>query len=176
MADLFTQMDDFLQNEQFSEDCLDLMGVMGACTAHCVNACTNLDAIIFDGQLPKASLLQQWVAMRDELLHILQQELAGEATFELPFELTDLIEDSDMQAFCCGFMEVVFATEKQWFAKDDQRVAVLLFPLEVGSGLFAQEPEFKKFETDAALLWSTIQDMPEVLTDLYLIFNSGDKS
>ena len=81
-----------------------------------------------------------------------------------------------MQAFCCGFMEVVFATESQWFARDDQRIAVLLFPIEVGSGLFAAEPEFKKFETDGGLLWSTIQDMAEVLTDLYLIFNSGDKS
>ena len=176
MSDLFEQMDELLMNEQLAEDCLDLFGAMGALTAHCINPSAQLDQIIFDSELPSGQLLAQWQSLKSDALAILEGELYGEASFELPFELTDEVEDSDMQAFCCGFMEVVFATEKAWFAKDDQRVSVLLLPIEVGSGLFNDQPEFKKFDTDGGLLWSTIQDMAEALTDLFLIFNSGDKS
>ncbi|NRB79050.1 MAG: hypothetical protein HRU38_10335 [Saccharospirillaceae bacterium] len=70
----------------------------------------------------------------------------------------------------------MFADQEVWFERDDESVAVLMLPLEVCSSLFTEEEDFSRFNEDGDLLWSTIQDMSEGLTDLYLIFNSGDKS
>ncbi|BCE00674.1 UPF0149 family protein [Marinicellulosiphila megalodicopiae] len=176
MSDCFEKLETILDSDWNSEDSLDFIGAIGALTAHVILPCVQLDEIVFEQSLPQGADLILWQSVKKEICRELEEELYGETAFELPFELTDEVEDSDMQAFCCGFMEVLFANQDAWFEKDDERVSVLLLPLEVGSGLFNDEPDFEKFNNDGELLWSTIQDMSEALTDLYLIFNSGDKS
>jgi len=176
MSDCFEALEDILNADWVGEDALDFIGAIGGLTAHVILPTTQIDEIIFEQSLPQGQALIKWQNIKQEVCRELEEELYGETAFELPFELTDEIEDSDMQAFCCGFMEVVFANQNTWFDKEDERVSVLLLPLEVGSGLFSEEKDFVKFNEDGKLLWSTIQDMSEALTDLYLIFNSGDKS
>jgi len=176
MSDCFEDLESILDANWVSEDGLDLVGAIGALTAHVILPSVQIDEIIFDQQLPQGADEAKWKQIKQEVCKALEEELYGETAFELPFELTDEVEDSDMQAFCCAFMEVVFANQSVWFERDDERVSVLMLPIEVGSSLFTEEEDFARFNDDGELLWSTIQDMSEGLTDLYLIFNSGDKS
>ncbi|HLV16795.1 MAG TPA: YecA family protein, partial [Pseudomonas sp.] len=48
-------------------------------------------------------------------------------------------------------------------------------PIMVGSGLFEDEPEFAETAADRNLVDSMIEQIPEVLTALYLLFQAPEE-
>lgn len=65
--------------------------------------------------------------------------------------------------------------EQAWFAKSEDEVSELLLPIMVASGLFDDEPEFADFLKDDELVDSMIEQIPEILTALFLLFNAPDE-
>ncbi|MCJ8311825.1 MAG: hypothetical protein HRU38_06150, partial [Saccharospirillaceae bacterium] len=102
MSDCFEELESILDSRWISEDGLDLVGAIGALTAHVILPSVQIDKIIFDQQLPQGDDVARWVKIKQDVCKALEEELYGETAFELPFELTDEVEDSDMQAFCCA--------------------------------------------------------------------------
>ena len=96
---------------------------------------------------------------------------------ELPCEL-DLGEepdDADLRGWCIGFMEGVFLREGAWFENAEDEVSELLLPIMVGSGLFEDQPEFAEMASNPDLMDEMIEQIPEILTALFLLFNAPEE-
>lgn len=102
-----------------------------------------------------------------ENIHRFDMMLAGDDDLDLPFRPTLNWEDSDMQNWCVGFM-TWFLEHEDRFAVEQDRLAELLLPIQTGSGLFADEPEFRPLYQDPALLGSLVEQIPDILVDFYL--------
>ena len=72
-------------------------------------------------------------------------------------------------------MEGVFLREAAWFENAEDEVSELLLPIMVGSGLFEEQPEFDEIAADRDLVDSMIEQIPEVLTALYLLFQAPEE-
>ncbi len=65
--------------------------------------------------------------------------------------------------------------EDRWFQEHEQEVCELLLPLMLASGLFDDEPEFREILKDPKLAEDMCSQIPEVLMELYLMFNSPEE-
>lgn len=134
--------------------------------------------IIFDGEAKlsseDANTLNQALA---SLKKIIDRDFNDEEGFTLSCEaeLGDL-DDEALFDWCGGFMESHFLNEDQWFADHEQEVCELLLPVMLGSGLFDEEPEFAEILKDDALAEDMYSQIPEVLMELYLLFNSPEEN
>ena len=103
------------------------------------------------------------------------EELYSDSNLTVTFEPTTDYEESDMQAWCQGFMEIVFEAPDAWEHKDEEQLALLLLPIETASGFFEDEPDFQKLYKQPKLLKQMFNDIPELLTDIYLLFHAPSK-
>jgi len=171
---------DWLDDEARSEECLDIHGLHGYLTA--LTLCGEplddewlanaLGASLHD--LPEEEA--QWFA--DYCVALCQDignELYSDDQVGVTFEPTVDWQDSPMQYWCEGFMEVVFARPDRFTHPNEDNLATLLLPIEVGSGFFADEPDFKPLYRQTKLLKQMFDQIPELLTDLYLLLNSPEK-
>lgn len=108
--------------------------------------------------------------------HIARQ-LASDDEPEVPcdLDLGDEPDDSDLRGWCIGFMEGVFLRESVWFDDAEDEVSELLLPIMVGSGLFDEQPEFAEIARDRDLVDSMVDQIPELLTALFLLCNAPDE-
>ena len=134
---------------------------------------------IFDGelQLPKdtANELNELIAkMQTAIDRGFNNENEG---FSLSCESEEL-ENYDNEAlanWCTGFMVAHFLNEEAWFEANEQEVGELLLPILLASSLFDDEQEFKDIRKDSQLTEDMCSQIPEVLMELYLIFNSPEE-
>lgn len=105
------------------------------------------------------------------------RQLASDEDFEFPCELDlgDEPEESDLRAWCIGFMEGVFLREDTWFEDDEEEVSELLLPMMVGSGLFDEQPDFSEIADDEELVASMLAQIPEILTTLFLLLQAPEE-
>ncbi|HNJ87105.1 MAG TPA: UPF0149 family protein, partial [Agitococcus sp.] len=73
--------------------------------------------------------------------------------------------------WCVGFMEGMFCNEEAWYAKNEDLVIELTLPIVSISGLI-EDPELNKIRKNRKLLQQFAREIPEVLTELYLLFNA----
>ena len=108
--------------------------------------------------------------------HIARQ-LASDEEPEMPcdLDLGEQPDDSDLRGWCIGFMEGVFLREAAWFENAEEEVSELLLPIMVVSGLFDDQPEFSDIATDAKLVDDMVEQIPELLTALFLLCNAPDE-
>lgn len=93
--------------------------------------------------------------------------------FMLSSELEDAYEGA-LEEWCIGFMAAHFLAEKSWFHHHEQEVCELLLPIMLASSLFNDEPEFRDIFKETQLVDDMYSQIPEVLMELYLMFNSPD--
>ena len=108
--------------------------------------------------------------------HIARQ-LASDDDPEVPCELDlgDDPDDSDLRGWCIGFMEGVFLREAAWFDDAEDEVSELLLPIMVASGLFEEQPEFAEIASDRDLVDSMVEQIPELLTALFLLCHAPEE-
>lgn len=88
------------------------------------------------------------------------------------------LEDHDDDAlanWCTGFMVAHFLDKDAWFASNEQEVCELLLPVMLASGLFDEEPDFIEIRRDNKLTEDMCSQIPEVLMELYLMFQSPEE-
>jgi uncharacterized protein len=168
---------DWLDDDQRAEDCLDIHGLHGYLTALAICGQALADDWLRDAlgqpltELPEAEA-QHFAANCVTLYREISDELYTDDQVALSFEPSTEWRDSDMQAWAIGFMEVVFALPDRWTHASEEDLATLLLPIEVASGLFAEEADYLPLYRDTTLLGQMFNDIPDVLTDLYLLLNS----
>ncbi|MEH6472374.1 MAG: YecA family protein [Halopseudomonas sp.] len=169
------ELETFLFSDAVSEDALDYPSLHGMLTAIAICPVEIAEAewleSLFDGQPNYANSVQQArieSLLRRELLGICE-ELEHEEPPELPCDLS-LDEDSLLTVWCQGFMEGVFMREEDWFGEQEEQVAELLLPTMIASELFEDDKELQKMRRDTKLIEGLCEEIPDLLTDLYLLF------
>ena len=182
-AEQLTRLRAFLDADDLHEEALDYMAAHGYLTAlsicpEQVPARAWIDALFAEPPHYRSD------AERDEVEATLLQlkdhiarQLASDEEPEMPCEvdLGDEPDDADLRGWCIGFMEGVFLREALWFENAEDEVSELLLPIMVGSGLFDEQAEFADIASDPELMDSMIVQIPELLTALFLLFNSPDE-
>lgn len=182
--DELDQLENFLDSEAVAETALDLVGAHGLLCAlniapKKVDESTYM-TLIFDEQPNWISAEQQ--AEIENLLKKLNATIANDLYSDqeiyLPCDLSLETDDDDeipeITLWAEAFMEGVFSNEDAWFRDDEESVAGLLLPIMVASDLF-DEGEVKDIRKDRALSEEMCEQIPEILIDLYLQFNSPEK-
>ncbi len=171
---------DWLENDARPEECLDIHGLHGYLTALAVCGeplndewlANALGASLND--IPEADA--QWFADNCvALTREIENELYADDQVGVTFEPTSDWQDSPMQFWCEGFMEVVFALPERFSHPNEDNLATLLLPIEVGSGFFAEEADYRPLYKKTKLLKEMFDQIPELLTDLYLLLQSPEK-
>lgn len=174
------QLADWLEDDQRAEDCLDIHGLHGYLTALAIAAQPLSDEWLASAidqslhELPEAEA--QWFA--DQCVQLHQQiatELYADDGIALTFEPTADWQDSPQQFWAEAFMEVVFTTPESFESEQQDNLATLLLPIEVASGLFTDEADYQPIYRQPKLIRQMVDDLPEVLTDLYLLLQAPVK-
>lgn len=183
--DELDRLDDFLDSDRVDADALDLIGAHGFLVALAV-APRDIPAAAWIGELFHGEPAFTDDAERDEILGLLERlrHNAVEALEqghlpELPFELElggIAPEETPVGDWCAGFMEGVFLDEAAWFEGDEEGAATLLLPFMALSGLFEDEPDMADLTRDATQAERLVQQLPELVLDLYLHFRVPPES
>ena len=168
-TDTLARLEDYLDSE-VNENGLNFCGTHGFLCAITVGPNTEkplwLDAL-FEGQVP-----QEWIADLEAWQKSIHALLYHEQTLRLPCDLVvSLDDDNDLTDWCVGFMEGMFCNEEAWYAKNEDLVIELTLPIVSISGLI-EDPELNKIRKNRKLLQQFAREIPEVLTELYLLFNA----
>jgi len=174
-------LENFLESDQVHEECQNFVMAHGFLTALAV--CPSVvpedkwlpvifeETPQFDNEKQEKQILQYL----SRLFTDIQQELESEDGFMVPCELEmgeSPEELSELQEWATGFMEGVFMTESHWFESEKEEVvAELLLPIMVASDLFDDE-EVVQIRTSEKLTNSCIAQIPEVVTDLFLVLRT----
>ena len=182
-AEQLTRLQEFLDSDDLHEEALDYVAAHGYLTALCVSPEPVEEREWIDALFAEPPHYQDEAQRQDieqalvQLKARIAQQLASDEDMELPCEL-DLGDEpdlSDLRGWCIGFMEGVFLREAAWFENAEDEVSELLLPIMVGSGLFEEQPEFDEIAADRDLVDSMIEQIPEVLTALYLLFQAPEE-
>lgn len=173
--DEILELEDVLFAEQWAEDALDFFGLHGLVCASAVGPRRLTEDELFalaTGQEPGDSALPppSFVRLREKLEKALISALDQGETVELP-EPEEDDPRSALENWCAGFVEGFLLLEDEWLARDEENVASLLIPMMTLSGLFDDE-DFQRTRESDELSQDLADQIPDALTDLYLLFHS----
>ena len=171
---------EWLEDENRKEDCFDIHGLHGYFTALaiCGEALDDqwlsnaIDQPLTDLKEDEA---QEFADQCVALFKHISDELYSDDDVAVTFEPSGDYEESDLSIWCQGFMEVVFEVPDAWEHKEEEHLATLLLPIEAGSGFFIDEPDFQTLYKKPKLVKQMLDQIPELLTDLYLLFHAPTK-
>lgn len=182
-AEQQARLRDFLNSDELYEETLDYVAAQGFLTALsiCPEAMHEEDwmAELFAQQPGYKDAAQQQDVEEGlrQLKASIERVLASDDDFVLPceLELGDDPDMSDLRAWCIGFMEGVFLNEKVWFDNSEDEVSALLLPIMVLSGLFDEHEDFADMISDEALIDSMLDEVPSVITSLFLLLQAPEE-
>jgi len=174
-------LENFLESDQVHEECQNFVMTHGFLTALSICPVTIPEEkwlpVIFEDtpQFENEKQEKQILRYLSRLFLDIQKEQESEDGFLIPCELemgTSPEELSELQEWATGFMEGVFMTEEHWFESEKEEVvAELLLPIMVASDLFDDE-EVVQIRSNEKLTNSCIAQIPEVVTDLFLVMRT----
>jgi uncharacterized protein len=182
-AEQLSRLQAFLDADELHEEALDYVAAHGYLTA--LSICPEqvperewIDALFAEPPHYRSDIEREEVEITLQLLkaHIGRQ-LASDDEPEIPCELDlgDDPDDSDLRGWCIGFMEGVFLREAVWFEDAEDEVSELLLPIMVASGLFDEQPEFTEIARDRQLVDTMVEQIPELLTALFLLCHAPEE-
>lgn len=170
-------LEDILFDERFVEDALDYFGIHGMLSALAVGPVQQSPgewvSLAFGQQVTADDLAEYDVVQTylERTFRHIRTALNGEEQVELPAET---YEDRDaLTNWCAGFVEAFIAHEAEWFKDRQDLVAELLLPVMAVSDLFDDE-DFSQIKSNPKIMEQLSEQIPEVLTDLYLLFHAQD--
>ncbi|MCC6077134.1 UPF0149 family protein [Pseudomonas sp. GCM10022188] len=182
-AEQLSRLQAFLDADDLHEEALDYVAAHGYLTALAI--CPDpvpdrewIDALF--AEPPHYRSEAEKVEIEGTLIQLkahIGRQLASDEDMELPcdHDLGADPDDSDLRGWCIGFMEGVFLRENVWFEDAEEEVSELLLPIMVGSGLFDEQPEFEDIARDRDLVDDMVEQIPEILTALFLLCQAPDE-
>ncbi|MDM8350079.1 YecA family protein [Pseudomonas sp. sp1636] len=182
-AEQLSRLQAFLDADELHDEALDYVAAHGYLTA--LSICPDpvperewIDALFSEPPHYRSDEERDDIeATLVQLQTHIARQLASDDDPEVPCEL-DLGEepdDSDLRGWCIGFMEGVFLREAAWFDDAEDEVSELLLPIMVASGLFDEQPEFAEIAGDRDLVDSMVEQIPELLTALFLLCHAPEE-
>lgn len=174
-------LESFLESDQVHEDCHSFVMAHGFLTA--LSICPvavpeeNWMEVVFEEtpNFQDEKEAKRITSLLSRLKQDIQKELESEDEFLVPCEIEmsrDPEELSELQEWASGFMEGVFMTEVHWFETEkEESVAECLLPFMVASDLF-DDDEVQQIRQNDKLTQSCIDQIPDVVTDLFLILRT----
>ena len=165
-----------LLDELAGEDTLDYAATHGLLCAIVAGPDVPEEAwlsTVFDGEpdFPEPGQGARCIELIRQLHNRLAHEFYGNARMVLPCPLRPGHER--LESWCIGFMEGVFLNEEDWLGDHANReIAHLLLPVMVESDLI-DLPETRDLRRNRPLRETMVRELPENLTDLYLLFHGG---
>ncbi|WP_137820532.1 MULTISPECIES: YecA family protein [unclassified Pseudomonas] len=182
-AEQLSRLQAFLDADELHDEALDYVAAHGYLTA--LSICPDqaperewIDALFAEPPHYRSDAEREEIeATLIQLKAHITRLLAADDDLELPCELDlgEVPDDSDIRGWCIGFMEGVFLREAAWFEDAEDEVSELLLPIMVGSGLFDEQPEFVDIARDRHLMDDMVEQIPELLTALFLLCNAPDE-
>ncbi|MEX6502102.1 YecA/YgfB family protein [Pseudomonas zhanjiangensis] len=182
-AEQLSHLQAFLDADELHDEALDYVAAHGYLTA--LSICPDrvperewIDALFAEPPHYRSDAEREEIeATLVQLQAHIARQLASDDDPELPcaLDLGDDPDDSDLRGWCIGFMEGVFLREAAWFDDAEDEVSELLLPIMVGSGLFEEQAEFAEIANDRDLVDSMVEQIPELLTALFLLFNAPEE-
>ncbi|MDT4863117.1 yecA family protein [compost metagenome] len=182
-AEQLSRLQAFLDADELHEEALDYVAAHGYLTA--LSICPDpvperewIDALFSEPPHYRSDEERDDIeATLVQLQTHIARQLASDDDPEVPCAL-DLgadPDDSDLRGWCIGFMEGVFLREAAWFDDAEDEVSELLLPIMVASGLFEEQPEFAEIASDRDLVDSMVEQIPELLTALFLLCHAPEE-
>lgn len=116
-------------------------------------------------------------AWRDEIHQTLKDEKPVELPFDANDEEEDFGEDSDVVAWCIGFIEAMYGDEDiDWFEDEDNEedVAELTLPMVILSGMDEENEELNLMRQDLDMMAQLANSLETNITELFLLFHTED--
>ncbi|WP_163834146.1 YecA/YgfB family protein [Spartinivicinus ruber] len=176
-----SQLEQLLDHPALAEDGLTYLECLGLLTANAIAPTIQEQAIcqvvIGDSSLPTQFPLDELASLLNQLGQQIQRQLYLAEPPLLPFQFEEDEEQwlTIAEEWSIGFMTTVFEAEELWFNKDQQEISELLLPIMVLSGLFNDQPEFAEMREDAELVEDMFNQLAEVVTELYLVFQAPEE-
>ncbi len=183
--DILDQLFDFLESDQVDPEALDVIGLHGfmVALAVCPEPVPTGEwlPVAFNG-MPRFTTdssnefsEETVIGWLENMLEQTRTVLYRGQTIELPFvpelEEDEVLDDSEVSAWCAGFVEAVMLREEIWFGQHEQDAAELLLPFMAISCLFPDE-ELDDIVADLDTTNRLAAQLPEILVDLYLLFHA----
>ncbi len=181
MQNTRSTLDALLEQNAVDDGTLDFHGVHGFLSALAIRPAemTEIERneCIFDGT---AKLSPDTAATLNQALNAIKIDIDRAFNDEDGFTLScesdlDNPDDDELANWCTGFMVAHLFNEDAWFESNEQEVCELLLPIMLASGLFDDEEEFREIRKDQSLTEDMCSQIPEVLMELYLMFNSPEE-
>lgn len=171
-------LSDFLESERAGEEALDFIGVHGFLTAivicpEKVDSNEWLQALFYGR--PNYLDKKEETTITQLLIQLVKEieiNLSSGELLTLPCA-TDTGENPSLQSWCLGFIEALYLREAVWFKSNEEVIAELTLPVMTLSGVI--EHEFSEISDNNNMMIEFSQQLPETLTDLYLLYRSPPK-
>ncbi|AJQ95202.1 YecA family protein [Gynuella sunshinyii] len=170
---------EYLDTDEHADEVLEFYGYHGLLTATALMPTrpdwNTLHSWIFDTeeQPGNTDQLVRFKTLTSMLIDSIQDEITADEQVALPFDILPGEITEEMEAWCSGFMQVIFESDSQLETFDQEALSMLLFPFELGSQLFEDEAEFKQISKNTKLKTQILNQIPEALVDLYLLTHSA---
>jgi len=170
----FTLLINLLSTEKLGVECLDFIEAHGYIAATVISPEATDDEVLFQEILGEGSeaiteeVTQIFRSGILQLKSLISRQLLMAEALDIPcdFDIGTAAEPSDLERWCMAFIEKHFMAEDAWFAADQSTVANFLLPVISGSGL-VDAPEIEQIRTDTELYISMLEDIPELVVDMY---------
>ncbi len=170
----FTSLINLLSTEKLGSECLDFIEAHGYIAATVISPDATNDEVLFQeilGDSPESISEEVTQIFRSGILQlktVISRQLLMAEILDMPCDLSvgTVAEPSDLERWCMAFVEKHFMAEDAWFAADESVVANLLLPVICGSGL-VDDPEIDQIRSDTELYMSMLEDIPELVVDMF---------
>lgn len=183
--EILDQLYDFLESDQVDPEALDVIGLHGfmVALAVCPEAVPTGEwlPVAFNGmprftndnsnEFSEDTVIGWLENMLEQTRTVLYRGQTIELPFEPELEEDEVLDDSEVSAWCAGFIEAVMMREEIWFGQHEQDAAELLLPFMAISCLFPDE-ELDDIVADLDTTNRLAAQLPEILVDLYLLFHA----
>ncbi|MCK9534406.1 MAG: YecA family protein [Pseudomonas sp.] len=183
LAEQQTRLQAFLDADELHDEALDYIATHGYLTA--LSICPEVVPVeewieALFAEAPHYRDAAEEADITAALLQLkaqIERQLASDDDMVLPcdLDLGEVADDSDLRGWCVGFMEGIFLREEVWFEDAEDEVSELLLPIMVASGLFDEQPDFAEIAKDLDLVDSMVDQIPEVLTALFLLCQAPEE-
>lgn len=162
-------LNDFFSSEQLPDEAMDYLEMHGFLTSLSIQPMALDSQQVINQISPEASLPEAIQNEISTLKKTIQQSLLNGDFPDIP----SIEEDEDtLTLWSSGFMQGVFAQEKEWFESHPEEVAELTLPILSCSGLL--EDELSEISQNEELLDELAAKIPDCVIDLYLLFNTPE--
>lgn len=176
----YSELEEILDSSEVDEECLTFIEAHGYIAATVISPIATTDEQLLseivgeEGETDSALVNLVKPQIMKLRAQIARELLAGEF---LPIPLSAENEDeyvSEMEAWSAAFMEKHINNEDAWFDEGGEAIAELLLPIVTASG-YLEDEEIENIREDASLYLSMLENIPEVVIDLYAIFHESEK-